>query len=39
MILTLAAPDVWADPFGPLVKNLAVLGLSLVVHAMEARRG
>ncbi|SFG38550.1 Nucleoside-diphosphate-sugar epimerase [Novosphingobium sp. CF614] len=39
VILTLAAPDVWADPFGPLVKNLAVLGLSLVVHAMEARRG
>lgn len=38
-ILTAAAPELWADPFGPLVKNLAVLGLSLVVFAMEARRG
>lgn len=38
-ILTIAAPTVWADPFGPLVKNLAVLGLSLAVFALEPRRG
>ncbi len=38
-ILTIAAPELWADPFGPLVKNAAVLGLSLAVHAMEGRRG
>ena len=38
-ILTIVAPELWADPFGSLVKNAAVLGLSLAVHAMEARRG
>ncbi|MFC0685045.1 SDR family oxidoreductase [Novosphingobium clariflavum] len=38
-ILTAAARELWADPFGPLVKNLAVLGLSLALFAMEARRG
>jgi uncharacterized protein YbjT (DUF2867 family) len=38
-ILTIVAPELWADPFGSLVKNAAVLGLSLTVHAMEARRG
>lgn len=38
-ILTLIAPELWADPFGPLVKNLAVLGLSLAVNALEVRRG
>ncbi|WP_324699746.1 SDR family oxidoreductase [Novosphingobium aerophilum] len=38
-ILTTIAPELWADPFGPLVKNLAVLGLSLVVHVLEMRRG
>jgi uncharacterized protein YbjT (DUF2867 family) len=38
-ILSSVAPELWADPFGPLVKNLAVLGLSLAVHALEMRRG
>jgi hypothetical protein len=38
-ILTAAAPELWADPFGPLVKNIAVLGLSLAVHAKEVRHG
>ena len=38
-ILTAAAPELWADPFGPLVKNIAVLGLSLAVHAKEIRHG
>ncbi|MBT0670257.1 SDR family oxidoreductase [Novosphingobium profundi] len=37
-ILTVIAPELWADPFGPLVKNLAVLGLSLAVNALEVRR-
>lgn len=35
LILSVIAPELWADPFGALVKNLAVLGLSLAVHAME----
>lgn len=38
-ILTAVAPELWADPFGPLVKNIAVLGLSLAVHAKEFRHG
>lgn len=38
-ILTVVAPELWADPFGSLVKNAAVLGLSLAVHAMEVRHG
>lgn len=32
-ILAVCLPALWADPFGPLVKNLAVLGLSLAVAA------
>lgn len=39
LILTQIAPELWADPFGALVKNLAVLGLSLAVHALETRHG
>ncbi|EGD60479.1 NAD-dependent epimerase/dehydratase [Novosphingobium nitrogenifigens DSM 19370] len=35
LILAAVAPELWADPFGALVKNLAVLGLSLAIHAME----
>lgn len=35
LILAAIAPELWVDPFGALVKNLAVLGLSLAVHAME----
>jgi uncharacterized protein YbjT (DUF2867 family) len=37
-ILTLIAPALWTDPFGPLVKNVAVLGLSLAVWAVESCR-
>ena len=39
LILARIAPELWADPFGALVKNAAVLGLSLAVHALETRRG
>lgn len=39
LILTHIAPELWADPFGPLAKNIAVLALSLAVHALETRRG
>jgi uncharacterized protein YbjT (DUF2867 family) len=39
LILTRIAPELWTDPFGALVKNAAVLGLSLAVHALETRRG
>lgn len=38
-ILTIVAPELWADPFGCLVKNTAVLGLSLAVHEIEVRHG
>jgi len=38
-ILALCIPSLWADPFGPLVKNLAVLGLALAVYATEADHG
>lgn len=39
LILSVIAPELWADPFGALIKNLAVLGLSLAVHAMEKPHG
>ncbi len=39
VILAHIAPQLWADPFGALVKNAAVLGLSLAVHALETPRG
>ena len=39
LILARIAPELWVDPFGALVKNAAVLGLSLAVHALETRRG
>lgn len=39
LILTCIAPELWADPFGPLVKNIAVLALSLAVQALETRHG
>ncbi|KQN71251.1 NAD-dependent dehydratase [Sphingomonas sp. Leaf67] len=39
LILTRIAPELWADPFGPLAKNIAVLALSLAVNALETRHG
>lgn len=33
--LTVAAPQLWADPFGPLVKNLPLAGLILGLMALE----
>ena len=39
LILTHIAPELWADPFGPLAKNIAVLALSLAVYALETRHG
>ncbi len=39
LILTHIAPELWADPFGPLAKNIAVLALSLAVNALETRHG
>jgi len=39
LILTQIAPELWADPFGPLAKNIAVLALSLAVNALETRHG
>jgi hypothetical protein len=39
LILTHIAPELWADPFGPLAKNIAVLTLSLAVNALETRHG
>lgn len=39
LILTATSPHLWADPFGSLVKNAAVLGLTAAVWALETRRG
>lgn len=36
-ILAVRMPGLWADPLGPLVKNFAVLGLSLAVAALAER--
>ncbi|WP_174286258.1 DoxX-like family protein [Sphingomonas bacterium] len=38
-ILPIAFPVLWAGPFGPLVKNVAVLGLALAVRAGETDHG
>lgn len=38
-IVATCLPELWADPFGPLVKNLAVLGLALAVRALETGHG
>jgi hypothetical protein len=34
-LATMVLPMLWADPFGPLVKNLAVLAATLVLLAIE----
>ncbi len=38
LLATLAVPQVWSDPLGPLTKNLAVLLATLAMMALEARR-
>ena len=38
VLATMAVPQVWSDPFGPLMKNLAVLLATLTMIALEARR-
>ena len=35
--LTFAAPSLWADPFGPLLKNLPIAALLIGLAATEAR--
>ena len=35
-LATIIDPALWAHPFGPLLKNLAVLGATLALAAMEA---
>lgn len=35
VLATIAVPDQWAEPFGPLIKNIAVLLATLVMIAME----
>jgi hypothetical protein len=37
-LATIAVPAAWADPFGPLLKNIAVLLATFVMIALEARR-
>lgn len=36
--LTLLAPEMWADPLGPLLKVLPIIGATLVLAASGARR-
>ena len=38
VLATMAVPQVWSDPLGPLMKNLAVLLATLTMIALEARR-
>jgi uncharacterized protein YbjT (DUF2867 family) len=38
VLATMAVPQAWSDPFGPLMKNLAVLLATLTMIALEARR-
>lgn len=38
-ILAATMPALWADPLGALIKNAAVLGLALAVHALETDHG
>lgn len=38
-ILATTMPALWADPFGALVKNVAILGLALAVHVLENDHG
>ena len=38
LVLTLLAPELWADPFGGLLKNLAVLALIAVHMALAEER-
>ncbi len=35
---TVLLPDLWADPLGPLLKAIPIIGLSLVVAATDSRR-
>ena len=35
VLATVALPGLWADPFGALLKNLAVLALTLILLAIE----
>lgn len=35
LLATIAAPEMWAHPFAPLLKNLAVIATTLAVMAME----
>jgi glycerol-3-phosphate acyltransferase PlsY len=33
VLATIAAPSLWADPFGPLIKNAAIAGAALALFA------
>jgi hypothetical protein len=35
VILSLGMPELWLDPFGPLTKNIPILGATLVMRALE----
>jgi len=35
MLATIALPELWMDPFGSLLKNLAVLAATLALLAVE----
>lgn len=34
-VLTVTQPDLWTDPFGPLTKNIPLLGATLAMMALE----
>lgn len=38
LLATVAAPEAWIEPFGPLIKNLAVLLATVAMIALEAKQ-
>ena len=36
-IITVALPEYWLHPFGPVLKNLPLLALILALHELERR--
>lgn len=37
-IISVFLPELWLEPFGPVVKNVPILGLLLLLKTLDARR-
>jgi hypothetical protein len=38
LIITFTLPQLWLEPFGPVVKNLPILALLILLQQLEERR-